>query len=240
MNLSLISFQYLIPEFDNVEQSIKEYYVDNEFKINSFKTSNVIGDIKMVVVVEDTINDHLIKDLWLYSQDYFYKLSARYLSKYKDVSKYTKMADNFINSFEIVNTDEYWKEKIQNSELDYKHRDLNTPEPKDWDCLVYGKKDQYVFFKGPVFMQDGSFVLIQDIPNRINEKIKYNFLRLNNEIFQYNKTDTTDHFLYVPFETIPNDTFEIEFGYVPEEGIIKECYDFNYQSLKITPPPQKP
>ncbi|GAA4275961.1 hypothetical protein [Aquimarina mytili] len=240
MELALVTFQYLIPEFEDLEESIKQYYTDNELEIKSFEKNNLDNDIKLVIVAEDTVRNSITKDFWLSTKDYFYRASARYLSKYKDIVRYTKIADNFINTFEVVNTEKYWTQKFQNTNLDYEHRNLNNPQPKDWDCLVYGEEDQYVFFKGPVFMKNGSLILIQDIPDSMNNKIKYNFLRLNNDVFQYNKIDSTDHFLYIPYQKIPERTFNIEFGYVPVEDSIKDCYKFNYQTIEITPPPQKP
>ena len=237
MELSLTSFQYLIPEFDDIEQSIKEYYEDNDVELKSFEKISVNNDIKIFTTVEDTSYNILEKNTWLYSKDYLYKLVASYPLEYQENFKYVRIVNNFMDSFNVINTDDYWLKKFQHSDINYRHRDL-TETKEGEDCLVYGYENQYVFFRGPIFTKNGALVLVQNIPSRDKIDIKYNFLRLHNHAFQYKMEDTQDQFLKIPFEKVPKNTFEVEFGFVPDSTVANDCYEFNYQTLEITPPSQ--
>jgi len=134
--------------------------------------------------------------------------------------------------------DEHWEEMFLKSELNYKH--INLAKQETNDCLVYSKEDQFVFFNGPIFLEDGSFLLVQNIPNKENNEIRYNFLRLNDDTFEYPPMDGANQIIHVPSNKVPKKSFDIEFGYVLQEETQDKCYEFNYQTINITPPPQTP
>ncbi|WP_299313227.1 hypothetical protein [uncultured Aquimarina sp.] len=105
MEMFLVSFKSLELEFSEQKQTINSYYDANELKIVSLEKETISDNTAYYVFAKDKNNDQVYKNLWFFTKNYTYYLAAKYPYKYNMYPAYTKIADNFINSFKLISTE---------------------------------------------------------------------------------------------------------------------------------------
>jgi hypothetical protein len=238
MTLSLTSYQYDAVDAAALEKNLRKYYSDLSREVESFVIDTSVYGFKAIVVSKDSIKN-TIHNLWVFDGSYLYKLSASYLSNTTDTLSYHQIANSFISSFSIQNTDNYWMSKIAGSEPVGTHGTLTTItadvlKKASKNCIMYGRPSQNGFFRGPMFRPDGGLLIAYDIIKHGNTPLRETTLIINDDIYNY-EPDSTDHLFFVPSDALPKKNYEILFGYQLAQDSTKDCYILHHQQLAINP-----
>jgi hypothetical protein len=238
MTLSLTSYQYDVVDVDALQKNLRKYYSDLSREVKSFVIDTSSYRFKAIIVSKDSVKN-TIYNLWAFNGSYLYRLSASYLNNSKDTLGYHKIADSFISSFSIQNTDSYWMTKFKGSESMGTHATLTAIAPDgvkkiSKNCITYGGASQNGFFRGPMIGTDGGLLMAYDIIKHADTLLRETTLIIGHDIYHY-KPNSTDHLFFVPSDALPRKSYDVLFGYQLAQDSTKECYILHHQKLAINP-----
>ena len=235
MTLSLVSFQYQSFDTSNLEQDLHDFYLGDSLEIKSIRFDTTNHNFYSFVYLYDSIQQRTAYHQWVFENQYLYKLSANFSNLTTDTTGYHEIANSFINSFEIVNTDNYWIEKFQNSTSQIAHNDLSynisEDDPEYSYCATYGFNKQNGFYRAPIYRDDGGVLLAYDIIEHDDSLLFENILIINEDLYAY-EPDSVDHLYFIPADKIPEKPYQIDFGYLLSKDSTKKCYEFHYQTVE--------
>lgn len=232
--LILDAYQALPPVNDVSErtESIINSYTEDSLKISLSKRS--VDDLPLLYVTgKDSLNNR-IHDIWIDNGVYTYRVATGY-SLDADTLGFYQIANSFINSFSITNTDSYWIKKIDSLEVS---RVITSPNGKNKkginlpSCLMFGKKEVYGFYRGPIHLDDGGLMIAFDI-TRHADSLRNHTIAILPDLPLAMAFKQTETIYYIPKNLIPKGSFELPFGYSLKADSVKECYTFYGQSVKI-------
>lgn len=235
MNLALSSFQFQSPDFNNMEDKAYEYFKNNSMDLKYFQLDTINFDFKFFGVSYDSVNNNIHNHLWVCQNKYLYQLIANYPFSSGDTLGYQEIANSFISSFKIINTDNYWIDKFENSTSLMAHEDLRS-ELKEGDpdyshCVTYSSDDKpNGFYRGPIYRDDGGLLLAYDIIEHDDSLLFENILVINEDLYVY-EPDSANHIYFVPGDKIPEEPYQLNFGYLLTRDSINKCCEFHYQSI---------
>lgn len=236
MTLSLISYQYEKVNPSVLENNLRLPYQDGPETIEHFSTDYSQYPFKATVISKDSSNIRQ-HSLWLYDYNYLFKLSAQYPCSRRDTSGYVEIAQSFLNSFQIENTDIYWQTKFKNSTPRIVRSDLaknrNDRKENPSRCVTYSNSQPYGFFRGPFYSENGDLYIVYDIIKHADTLIFENSLILNRDL--YSSKAVPDYIYFIPGDKLPKDIFKVNFGYTLVQDSTKECYIFYNQQIEINP-----
>ena len=237
MTLSLTSYQYKDVDVNALENNLRKYYSDLSRDLESFDIDTSLYRFKAAVVSKDSIKN-TIHNLWEFDGSYLYKVSASYPHT-MDSLGYHQIANSFISSFDIQNTDVYWMARIEGSEPIGTHGTLTTTTADvvknvSKNCIMYGGASQNGFFRGPMFRADGGLLMAYDIMKHGDTLLHKTTLLINDDIYDY-ESESNDHLYFVPADALPKKSYEVLFGYQLAQDSTRDCYIFHHQKLTITP-----
>lgn len=238
MTLSLTSYQYDVIDASALEKNLRKYYSELSREVERFVIDTSAYRFKVIVVSKDSIKNTIL-NLWAFNGSYLYRLSASYLRNTTDTLGYHQIANSFISSFRIQNTDNYWMTKFRGSGSMGTHATFTTI-PADAikkvtkNCIKRGGAAQNGFFRGPMFRTDGGVLIAYDIIKHADTLLRETTLIINDDIYAY-EPDSTDHLFFVPGDALPKKNYEILFGYQLAQDSTKDCYRLYHQKLAIVP-----
>ncbi|MEK6477094.1 hypothetical protein WJR50_06155 [Catalinimonas sp. 4WD22] len=238
MAFSLESAQYDFIEAKNLNEDLYQHYVNDSIEILSFEKDTSKFDFEASTVVRDSDQKFTIQHLWVYQDQYLYKVSAAYPFA-DETAGYEEIARSFLNSFEIVNTDAYWINRLKQSDASgIAHEIMNgnsNYEQEIEQCATYAEERPYSFYRGPFFSEDGQLILAMDIIEHEDSLVYESGIIVDDQWYAFSP-DTTDQILFIPTERVPKEPFHLDFGYFLSEDTTKECLEFHYQTLRVNPP----
>jgi hypothetical protein len=236
MILSLTSFQYESVDVSNLERSLHQFYEDQVLKVKHFKADYVQFPFKATVMAKDSLKNTLL-NVWIYDHHYMFKLTAAYPTNTGDTTGYFQIANSFLNSFAIENTDQYWLENLEDIEPPKISNHSRQEEAHDSihrsDCLSYKAQQQYGFYRGPMYKDDGSLLIAYDVIDPTGSTDFKDALLIDQHQNSY-KSDSS-HFFVVPYEKLPTEIYSLKLGYVSSANAEKGCFTYYYQTLEINP-----
>jgi hypothetical protein len=235
MVLSLESYQYDIIDPSVLENNIRQFYTDRSATIQRFSTDYSQYPFKATVLSKDSAYNY--HNLWLSNHDYLFKLSAIYPNLNGDTGGYIEIANAFINSFSIENTDAYWLTRLKN----YPPHIVQSPIIKKANkhnnssliCNIFSEIRPYGFFRGPFYSENGGLLIAYDIVEHPDSLIFENLLVLDEDL--YSSKPAADNLYFLPAHKIPKDIYGINFGYTLTEDSARQCNKFYNQRLEINP-----
>ena len=235
MDLSITSFQYFeFESFNNQAfgESLREFYKQRSLEIQSFSLDTTNYEFKATTISKDSVNTYY--HVWINDKSTTYQIKAVYQNTFADTAGYIAIANSFINSFEIANTDSYWLDQLENLSTTMTYTDVSKKIDDDnfKYCLTYRKHEQNGYFRGPIYRDDGALVLVFDNLKHEDSLLFNNTLILNNDLYTY-EPDSVDHIFFIPREKLPKGNLDIAFGYLLMKDSVNKCYEYYYQSLKI-------
>jgi hypothetical protein len=223
--------QFLFPSLEGI---YAVYYKEGA-EIKSVTVDPSHYSFKATVISEDSLNN-TSKELWVYDNDYMYRIIAKYPNDFGDTTGYSDIARSFINSFSIENTDDYWFKKLESSNAEITYAGLRKKgSPQDFKYCITEKGKTRGFFRGPFFREDGALFLAQDLVEHDDSLLYKNILQIGNDTFTY-EPDKEGHLYFVPADKIPDGDYILNFGYLLMKDSVSECYPFYHQSLEVAPP----
>jgi hypothetical protein len=236
MKLSLTSFQYQDLEVGYLLEDLLKFYSDRSAVVKSFSVDSSHYEVSAFVVLRDSTG-RVNFDSWMFDNDILYKVAAVCPKNQRDTVGYFQVANSFINSFEIVNTDEYWIDKFELSKSVIIHSDvdknLKRSEADFSYCIRYEEPQLNGFYRGPIIRDDGALLFAHDLVRVHDSLIWKDVLLIDDDLYSY--TDfSSGHIYLLPEESIPKGDFNIQFGYLLARDSTKDCYDFHRQILKVS------
>jgi len=236
MTLSLTSYQYDDVDAGALENNLRKYYSDLAREVERFVVDTSTYQFQASVVSKDSIKN-IIHNLWTFNGSYLYKISASYLSNTTDTLGYYQIANSFISSFSIQNTDNYWITKVKDSTSMGTRARLTTVTADAVkkglrNCIKRGAPRQNGFFRGPMFRADGGLLIAYDIIKHADSLLRETTLIINDDSYDY-EPDITDHIYFVPGHALPLGNYEINFGYQLAKVSTRDCYILHHQKLMV-------
>lgn len=214
-----------------------DIYANNAMKVKSVVSDTLEYGLKTLIIAEDTIN-YTDYSLWVYNDAYLYKAQARFPNNMGDTTGYAQIARSFINSFRIVDTDDYWIAKLESSDSPIllstvSNRDENEKEQDTEYCMHVGPPSQPGFYRGPFYRDDGAMFLACDYIVHPDSLHYQDVMLLNKDWYSHTPTPHGQIY-FVPAKNIPKQKFDIKFGYILLEDSVKDCYEFYHEKIEIT------
>jgi hypothetical protein len=229
---------YLIPKFKSsaVADSIDRMYDVKSEKIKSVSVDSLDGRLEWFVISEDT-NNYTIFSRWVYEEPYLYRTYANYRNDVGDSTGYVRNAKSFINSFSVMNTDEYWINKSSASANKVTVSDFSPgarPKSKNSaSCFTAGQSRQLGFYRRPFLTKDGEMLLPYE-NLAYNDSLHYeNMLLVNKNVLI--QTFNGETIYSIPGGLLGNGPYQIRFGYTLKEDSVNNCRRFYYERVEITP-----
>lgn len=240
LEFTVSSFQHLIG-FPNVTRNdLMEYYAEDSLEVVTIEMDSSQLFNSFLVEAYDSTANRYYHYLWKQNEGYRYKLTVGYEQREKGTEGYRQMAESFLNSFEISNTNHYWEALFDQSEDPLIDSSPAVPfdknDPSDTGCIVYAHGNQHGFYRGPFYSSDGRLFLVYDVIEHGNSEIKEDILIANEQIYSFRAAEKQDHLFYIPARDLPSGSFDLIFGYLLAKDSVETCYAFYYDGLRIEPP----
>jgi hypothetical protein len=237
MQLSLTSYQASDINYRSVAASIRRNIEKRSERLRSFSLDTA-NAFRVFTISEDSSN-YTYYQLWVANDSYLYQIKTRFPNNTGDTTGYTRIASSFINSFHVVNTDSYWISKLEASDSPIIFSTVSKRDEKKKDdnsqyCMHIGPSGRQGFYRGPFYRDDGAMFLAYDYLVH-PDSLHYQDVMLLNKDW-YSHTPTPDGQIYfVPAKNLPEQKFDIKFGYILLQDSVKDCYEFHHEKLEITP-----
>ena len=237
MQFTLTSYQASNIEYRPVVESIRRTILNRSERLKSFSLDTT-ESLRAFIISDDSAN-YTYYQSWISANSYLYQIKTRYPNNTGDTTGYASIASSFINSFRIVDTDDYWISKLEASDSpiissSISKRDKNNPKSESQYCIDIGPPGQQGFYRGPFFREDGAMLLACDYLIHPDSLHYEDVMMINRQ--WYSHTPTSEGQVYfVPYKKIPEGQFNIKFGYILLQDSLEDCYRFYHQSLEVSP-----
>ncbi len=238
MNLGIFSFLRMDENVSAMGNNLQSFYASDSLKIKSivFDPSQSLFDA--FVIVEDTTNNYTHYHRWVYQSPYLYKVLAKFPNNTGDTTGYSKNAMSFINSFSIVDQDQYWINKLKKENNPIEVSSIVKFDVKKESssevCITIGPPTQNHFYRGPFLRDDGSMLIAFDYVSHPDSMHNEDLLLLDKNLYSYTPFNEGQIF-FLPKENLPDKKYRIDFGYTLKKDSSKRCYIFHHTSLEVTP-----
>ena len=234
MSLSFDCYQHVSFKKHDLVSYLSGHYTLNKLKIKSHSFQELEDDMKVSIIAEDTsaISHH---DLWINKGPNLYKIRAKFSLNTPDTLGYYEIAQSFINSFSIRQTDNHWLEFAKDNptpEITISKTERVKPGTIS-NCMRVGDGESRGFYKEPFYNHDGTLILPFDVLYHSDSLILENVLILGNEIYSF-EANASPIIYSIPADKQPKDPYVIHFGYILKNDSTK-CPLFYNQLLEINP-----
>lgn len=238
MHFALFSYHMGEVAVNDLNKSIASYEARNGRAVKHVTVDSTTYTFNAFVMSKDT-SRFTYYTKWVYANPYLYKLYSWYPNDTGDSTGYSKNALSFVHSFQIKNTDEYWIERLEASDSPIifstvSKRDEKKERAGSQYCMHIGPSGRQGFYRGPFYRDDGAMFLAYDYLVH-PDSLHYQDVMLLNKDW-YSHTPTPDGQIYfVPAKNIPEQKFDIKFGYILLQDSVKDCYEFYHEKIEIAP-----
>lgn len=185
-------------------------------------------------IVADTVENIMYYQNWYLSPDYQYSAFAWFYSDLEDSAEFSIMAKTFVNSLEVSETSQYWKEKSRLAEPSKKQAPFINGKAvdEDYPCMIVEQDLINGFYGSPMIIDEDTLILPYQIMNQGDSSIQMAVLLLGQDIYT-SERQSTEHIFKVPVKNLPDSPFQARMGYLLREDSAKSCYKFHNQSIQI-------
>lgn len=221
---------------DNLLDNVTTYYLGKEMKMSSIQIDSSSHDTRVSFIAQDTLQyrSHMV---WVKGSNYIFSIMAKYSTTTGDTTGYVAIARSFINSFQIVDTDSYWLDKLETSNNTIHYSEPLRDDKKNTAnnyCMTIGRPQESLFYRGPVYRDDGAMFIASDYlihPDTVHYE---NVLLLNRNIY-WNVPTGEEQIYFVPASNIPKEKYTIEFGYTLLQDSSQGCSKLYHETIEENP-----
>lgn len=238
MQLVMASFQPTSLPVQSITESTKKFYLKDSLEIKSFEIDSSKYNYQVIIEAFDSIELETTIDLWVYHDEYVYRITANYPEYNGESSGYKSIARTFINSFQIIKTNNYWEHKFLSSDSEISSTSaipLNKSKSVRENltkCAIYGQLKQNGFYGRPIFREDGALLIPYNPIEHADSLINEVMLIHQKEWYSYEQK-SEDIILFISQEDIIDDVISINFGYLLKQDSVNECFTFYRQYIEI-------
>lgn len=238
MQFSLFSYHMGELAVYDLNNSAPSFEAKNGRVLKSVTVDSSVYDFNAFVISNDT-SGFTYYTRWVYANPYLYKLYSWYPNDTGDSTGYAKNALSFVKSFQIENMDEYWIERLEASDSPIIFSTVSKKDEKkeragSQYCMHIGSSKPVGFYRGPFFRDDGAMFLAVDHLVHPDSLHYQDVLLMNRDWYSHTPTPE-GHVYFVPAKNIPNEKYDIKFGYILLKDSVNECYEFYHERLEVTP-----
>lgn len=236
MYFSVISFQNELLDQEVFEKITNSYkHGKDTLKSLTFDSKELTKGV-FVILRDSATKSSYIR--WVYDQKYLYNIMVTYPNNTGDTTGYSRIANSFINSFSVVNTDSLWIADFEKSPSPITYSRASKMEgtrTKDSPyCLSIEKDEKPGLYRRPILRDDGALLLPFDYLIDPDSLHYSDVLLIDNEIYSFGPTKGGQVY-FIPADKVPKSSYQIDFGYTLKKDSLKECYQFYHHTLQITP-----
>lgn len=236
MYFNMISFQNELLDQEVFEKITNSYkHGKDTVKSLTFDTTGYTKEA-FVVLRDSATKSSYIR--WMYDQKYLYNVLVTYPNNTGDTTGYARIANSFINSFSVVNTDSLWIAEFEKSTSPITYSSASKMEgtrTKDSRyCLSIENDEKPGFYRGPILRHDGALLLPFDYLIDPDSLHYSDVLLIDDRIYSFDPTKGGQVY-FIPADKVPKSSYRIDFGYTLKKDSLKECYQFYHHTLQITP-----
>lgn len=238
MTLGFISFQEQGDFYWSREITENHYLKDSllimELSFDSLNSSQMAAYVK----IDDTISNEIYYHHWIYTGDYFYKVIASFPDSDSDRG-YEKIADSFLQSFQVVDVSDHWIQKFNQSN---RRITLTSTAPKQENsksrpvnsmCLVKTHHNKNGFYGKPIFDQEGALYVPYRIMKHPDSLISDVAALYDNGWYSY-ELQPQEQIIYIPSDQIATGWSALDFGYLLKEDTAEECFQYYYETINLS------
>lgn len=207
-------------DLGNINITSKEYFINGRYYLS--------------LEYEDTIKTLKHYDLVIYEFPHTYYVLVHYPLNYKVNEYYELMKNNFFNSIEIKNYDNYWVEialnkserkpikEIFTSKYDSKYN--HSANKTDKKLIVNHYGNYSIIYHNPIFYENKLIIPFNPIKDKI-EEIDEVLLIVNNEMYFSQEPDSLYQIIVLDLEYYKiKDINKLQFGYTLKRDSIEAFY----------------
>lgn len=237
MHMSLYSYHYGTCNAATAAKILEMHYLQSSYKNGTFRLDTLANPINATGTSEDSLGS-VYRDVWIFQTPYICKLTAVYPAQSDALGGYSQMANSFLTSFKIRNTDAYWMAKYENSDPEVSYNTTTKsvhPKRRDFtQCFFHTQDVKNGFYRGPFYRSDGALFLVYNIVAHPDSLLHQNVLLLDKGVF-ISEPDHEDNIYFIPADRIPKHPFKFDFGYLLKKDSAARCYEYFYESIHVNP-----
>ncbi len=237
MQLSLVSYQQSNVDLKVLRETIRHNIEKRAERVKRISIDTV-DNFRLVTISEDTLRNTYYQ-AWLTNDSYLYQLKTRYPNDTGDTTGYIRIADSFINSFQVVDTENYWFAKAEAlkspviistvSKIDKQEKNQTTR-----NCIEIIRPGAHGFYKGPFFRDDGAMFIAYDYVAHPDSLHNEDMLIIGKDLYKQPPMSEGQIF-FVPADKLPTERYNLKFGYTLLQDSTNSCYKLYHQNLEIVP-----
>lgn len=142
---------------------------------------------------------------------------------------YKRIKNSVMNSFKLVDSNEYWISKLDSSDGFYIEEVTNEgatqEEYTNMNCWVYNSESgvDYGIFSRIIEIENG-YILPYD-PVKVQDSLIYDVMLIaNNEIQVFEEPDSFEEFFFIP--KVEGNQLDLRIGYTVKEDTSQVCFQF--------------
>ncbi|MEQ9098451.1 MAG: hypothetical protein RIF36_09500 [Imperialibacter sp.] len=217
----------------NIDTLKKNYYDGDSLVIRVATLESINGFPAYRFVAYDSSSNETHHHLWTQNNDFRYKLTLDHDGDTAKTAGYYDMASSFFRGFSLFNADPYWMDlhSRQGETISWSGpMEDPSPEDKNSNCFVFEDNAKHSFYRGPIFLDDGSFIMAYDVLQHSDSLVKAMIMIANNQVYSYDKKEG-DFIFTAPAERLSSSLFEVSFGYLLEKDSLAGCEPFYYEQI---------
>jgi hypothetical protein len=160
----------------------------------------------------------------------FYELTTSYRLTASDTVIFSNIANSFLRSFSITNTEKYWLTRSETSDLlEPFHVDSKL---NHFSCMLDGAPGKQGFSAGPFIREDGSVLFAYKIVAYPDSLIASNKIRIGKQLYD-SKPTGANHLYLIPPNMVPKGDFKVDVGYTLKNDSVGVCSHFHYETIDL-------
>lgn len=167
-----------------------------------------------------------------FTPEYSYRGVARFKGYLQDSLQFASIAQNYISSFNVINTSDYWSNRAKMNVKTMTGQAVPTVE--EYDCLDMEPDQAIGFYAKPIFTESDSLLIPFKAMAHPDSLVK-GFLFLVDDKTFYSHTQSSEHIFKLSLADLPKTIFQARIGYLVKEDSLNECYQFHNQSMVVFP-----
>lgn len=233
-----VSSNYYVASILEFEKELLSNYEIDSFKVVSYSNdANTQFNYNLTLEAYNKDSSRYILDKWILKDDFLYELRAIYPVSER-VEGYQKIANSVLNSFDLVDSRAYWKNKLDTTEGFYVD-DVSTErvtleEYKNSYCAVYNSEVgvDYGVIGNLVLLEDG--YIIPFSPTKVDSSIYEVKIITKDNTSVSQLIESYEDYLFVP-KNVNQENLEFSIGYTLKEDTSQVCFQF-YNNYMIYDP----
>jgi len=238
MTMHSLVYQQLNYESDvaSVESYARALYSTLETPVQSITVqSGSNNDFVLKIVADDTLNQKRLYDLWTVRPPYLFQVRAEIPKLEKDTIGYYRIAQSFLSSFKVVNTDQHWRSLLDEDSARVTIVPMVTVKKPDnyisETCYNIVAGAVHGFYRGPIRYND-QWLIAYDITDEPDSVVQDHALYVNSKLITF-KDSGPDVLYVIPKDEQPKRPYTVAVGYILRSDTAAGCRIMHNQKIQV-------